>query len=467
MCGWISMTGMGASLAFEPTAVSRIYIDKHLIQSRARRYQFLLQAVGDQGFDAGAVRRHAVGQRIAHQRQEIAIAFVFRAVAVTAPEFPEIRLFGCHEGVHQRTRQPRIVFDVLVLHDNEPMDRVYAAAAKPIRFDLFDVGNQFRIGIRCCCGRAVLVPAADWRTGAADAGRPGKSRLDFSRLHHALERFALRRVHHIRRQLERRDVLLIVDHPRHLCGVEFVLIDEDAARPHPGGHRISAYSDLFAFQVLGHLDACIGTHHEAAVMKAAHQKDRQGNERSAERARDHVSRGCHLADVELHIPDHTPECPDNRHDLDEVRLNACDGNRPVLEGLGMTVAGDGNFQSWPLRHCFSMPAFSITAAHFLTSAAMRSRISSGVLPRASMPSVAAVAWSAGSASAALMCWLSAVSVSAGIPAAAARPFQLVTTYSGKPLSFAVGTSLSNGLRCSPEVAMILTRLSEITACSPA
>ena len=36
------------------------------------------------------------------------------------------------------------------------------------------------------------------------------------RFHHALQRFTFRRVHHIRRQLERRDVLLIIDHPGHL-----------------------------------------------------------------------------------------------------------------------------------------------------------------------------------------------------------------------------------------------------------
>ena len=85
---------------------------------------------------------------------------------------------------------------------------------------------------------------------------------------------------------------------------------------------------------------------------------------------------------------------------DEIGLNACDDGCAVLDGLGMAVAGDGNFQS-RLCHCFSIPAFSITAAHFLTSAAMRSRISSGVLPRASMPNADAVAWTDGSASAVL------------------------------------------------------------------
>src|SRR6516225_10127420 len=140
MCGCISMTGMDVSLR---VAVYRnwIDIDKHPTELRTRRYQLLLQAVGDQGLDAGTISRHAVGQRIAHQGQEIAIAFVFRTVAVTALELLEIRFFCCHEGVHERTRQRRRALDMLVLDYNETVDRVDAAATKPIGFDLFDIGN--------------------------------------------------------------------------------------------------------------------------------------------------------------------------------------------------------------------------------------------------------------------------------------------------------------------------------------
>src|SRR5262245_37807195 len=206
-------------------------------------------------------------------------------------------------------------------------------------------------------------------------------------------------------------------------------------------------------------------------MEAPHQEDRQRNERSTERPRDHVGRGRHLADVELDIAHHSAERADDGRDLDEVGLHARDRGHPALDILGMAVGGDRDFQPRLCHglppYCFSMPDSSITVAHFLISVAMRSRISSGVLPRASMPSVAAVARRAGSDSAALTCWLRTASVSAGMPAFEARPFQLVTMYSGNPLSFAVGTSRSNGLRSSPDVAMILTWLSEITACNPA
>src|SRR5262249_4861601 len=273
-------------------------------------------------------------------------------------------------------------------------------------------------------------------------------------------------MHHVGRQFEAGDMLLVIDHPGDLGGIETVLVHEDSARPHPGGDGIGAHADFLALEVVGLLDAGIRTHDEAAVVEAPHQENRQRNERSAERAGDHVGRGRHLADVEFDIAHHAAECADDGHDLDEVGLQPRNRDRAALDILGMAVGGDGNLQS-RLRHCFSMPAFSITAAHFCTSAAMRSRISWGVLPRASMPSADAVAWSAGSASAALICPLRTASVSAGMPADEARPFQLVTTSVGKPLSFAVGTWRSSGLGSSPEVAMILTLLSEITAFSAA
>src|ERR1700739_4703579 len=101
MWGWISMTGMWVHSCYR--RFSRIDIDKHLIELRACRYQLLLQAIGDQRLDAGAVRRAAVRQRIAHQRQETAIALVLRTIVLAALELLEIGLFRRDEGIHQRT----------------------------------------------------------------------------------------------------------------------------------------------------------------------------------------------------------------------------------------------------------------------------------------------------------------------------------------------------------------------------
>ena len=128
-------------------------------------------------------------------------------------------------------------------------------------------------------------------------------------------------------------MLFVIDHPGHLRGVEPVLVDEDAARPDAGGDRIGAHADLLALKVLGHLDPGIGTHDEAAVMEAPHQEDRQRNERCAERARDHVGRGRHLAHVELDIAHHSAERADDGHDLDEVGLHPAIAAAPLLTSL--------------------------------------------------------------------------------------------------------------------------------------
>src|SRR5580704_15539456 len=131
------MTGMCAHLRSRYGRFSRIDIDKHLIESWARRYQLLLQAIGDQRLDAGTVRGAAIRQRVAHQRQEIAITLVLRTITLAALELLQIGLFRLDEGIHQRTSQPRIALDVLVLHHDETVDRVDAALAKPIGLDLF------------------------------------------------------------------------------------------------------------------------------------------------------------------------------------------------------------------------------------------------------------------------------------------------------------------------------------------
>src|SRR5580692_9997271 len=159
-------------------------------------------------------------------------------------------------------------------------------------------------------------------------------------------------------------MLFVIDDPGDLGGIEPVFVDEDAACPYPGGHGIGPHANLLAFEVLRLLDAGAGTHDESAVMEASHQEHRQRNEGGAERAGDHVSRGRHLADIELEVAYHSPERADDGYDLDEVGLHPCDRNRPALNILGMAVAADRNLQSRLLCHCFGIPAFSITAAHF-------------------------------------------------------------------------------------------------------
>ena len=70
------------------------------------------------------------------------------------------------------------------------------------------------------------------------------------------------------------------------------------------------------------------------------------------------------------------------------------------------------------------------------------------------PNVHALAWMSGSDSAALICLLRIAKCLVRHSGRRGRPFQLVTTYSGMPLSLTVGTSRSSGLRSSPEAAVI-------------
>lgn len=96
---------------------------------------------------------------------------------MTAFELFEIGLFRRHEAVHQRARQPRIAFNVLILQHDEAVDRIDAGAAKPIGLDLFDICYQFRVGVRRDRDLARLVPAADRRPGTPHAGRAAKAGL--------------------------------------------------------------------------------------------------------------------------------------------------------------------------------------------------------------------------------------------------------------------------------------------------
>ena len=50
----------------------------------------------------------------------------------------------------------------------------------------------------------------------------------------------------------------------------------------------------------------------------------------AARAGDHVGGRRHLADVEFDVADHAAERPDDRHHLDEIRIDALDRRRAVF-----------------------------------------------------------------------------------------------------------------------------------------
>src|SRR4051812_3110858 len=162
-------------------------------------------------------------------------------------------------------------------------------------------------------------------------------------------------------------------------------------------------------------------------MKAPHHENRKRDVRRAARPCDQIGGRRHLADVELDVAYHPTERRDDRNNFDEVRLDALDQNRPVLDRRRVPRRGDGNLQRHFHIHCFSSPAFWITAPHFSMSARMRACISSGVVPRASRPNCSALAWMSGDFSASLISLLRNRTISSGVPAGAETAFQLVTT----------------------------------------
>src|ERR1700761_9176980 len=132
MWGWISMTS-DMMLFISSNAKSGIDADENLVQIGPRRDQLLLQRVGDERLDAGAIGRNSVGQGIVHQAQEFLVALVFGLVAFARAEICKIRLLRRDEGVHQRARQMWMGLQHFILDDDQAMDRINAGAAKPVR----------------------------------------------------------------------------------------------------------------------------------------------------------------------------------------------------------------------------------------------------------------------------------------------------------------------------------------------
>lgn len=85
-------------------------------------------------------------------------------------------------------------------------------------------------------------------------------------------------------------------------------------------------------------------------MEAAHDEDRQRDERRAICASDDVSGRCKLAHVEFDIANHAAERADLRLNGDELRVDALDGNRAVANGRCMRMLGDRELEMDFLGH---------------------------------------------------------------------------------------------------------------------
>jgi hypothetical protein len=139
-------------------------------------------------------------------------------------------------------------------------------------------------------------------------------------------------------------MLFVIDDPGDLGGVEPEFVDQDAARPHARRDRIGAHAHLPALEILRMFDSCVRADQEPAVVEAAHDENRQGNERSPIRAGDDVGGRGDLADVELDPADHAAERADLRNDLNEVRRDAGNRHLAAQQGRRVGIARDCEVQ---------------------------------------------------------------------------------------------------------------------------
>jgi hypothetical protein len=184
---------------------------------------------------------------------------------------------------------------------------------------------------------------------------------------------------HVGRQLQLRDVLLVVDDPGHLGRIEAELVDQHLARPHAGRHRVGAHADLLAFEILRGLDPGIRAYQQAAMVKAAHDEDRQRDERRAIGTGDDVSGRRQFADVEFDVAHHAAEGADLRLDGDELGVHAFDGNGSVADGRRVRVFSDGDlevdfFGQLPLQVSAGVGASALTPRRQLNEGSSAGRV---------------------------------------------------------------------------------------------
>src|SRR5438105_4900391 len=102
-------------------------------------------------------------------------------------------------------------------------------------------------------------------------------------------------------------------------------------------------------------------------------------------------------------------------------------------------------------------ALPIMRAYFAASPRMNSAKAPGELSAISRPCASKPFFTSGRASAVLTSAETLAMISDGVPAGARRPYQLVSTTSGRPDSRAVGTLGSCGERCSEVTASARSR----------
>ena len=132
-------------------------------------------------------------------------------------------------------------------------------------------------------------------------------------------------------------MVVVVHDPRDRVDVEVVLVAQDAAHPHPGGHRVGADADPLALQVGGETDAVCITALHVGVVETAVEEDRGPGERNPGLQCHQVGGRREFAHVELEVADHPPVGADDRADLDGFDCVAVHRDVAAQQGLHVQV----------------------------------------------------------------------------------------------------------------------------------
>ncbi len=128
-----------------------------------------------------------------------------------------------------------------------------------------------------------------------------------------------------------------------------VVVGEDAADPHRGGHLVLGIADALADQIDRFANPAGGVHVDARMAEKSGRENRNGDKRGLGRGQRHDVRGQgHLGDIELPVPQHAEEGFFHRQ-RQVVQIDAIGLHALLEEGTRAVVVPTGQRQS-QLRH---------------------------------------------------------------------------------------------------------------------
>ena len=142
-----------------------------------------------------------------------------------------------------------------------------------------------------------------------------------------------------------RDMGILGGDPGDALRVHVVVGLQDAAQPDAGGLRIGAHADALADQVLRAAYRRVAPAHQRTVMEAAHQHDRQADDRLGVGVRLGQRGQRDLAQVEVERAHHAAERAGDLRHLLEIEAHAIRRDAAVFQRHRVRVAGNGGAES--------------------------------------------------------------------------------------------------------------------------